>query len=414
MSDISTKSRFPNLGKLSIALLEHTVKPIIGEKAIDEIKSPVVEKNLINSLEIALEKAEKRFISEYGDKEICEVVLNLPLSDLPSVIQAVRTFCSSPNDPTLGQVLSEQLKISFRNLSSERIDSGVSAYIRFLRDELANLSGDVRDKLSVHATLNIQDNTTRIATTMERILANLAIKDNVQPSLEFKRQISKIVTYTYQFSFTPISSEAEAWEKLKETGRNIFLLLSYAFLDACELNTANDFVFLLSLSVFTAQDGYDKLRINLVCHITPFVNIFEELIDTLFNKSSEEFLMRTSKYPSDLKITLNYKYEDNIPYRITRVGTKAIRIDCIDSNAYIVKFPMQTSDVLVYLSSLINGRAVLFDDIDFSKLQPNEIELMNYPNKDRRSKIDISDFTIDPVNPELWELIAKSIQGVKR
>lgn len=178
MSDISTKSRFPNLGKLSIALLEHTVKPIIGEKAIDEIKSPVVEKDLITSLETALEKTEKRFINEYGDKEICEIVLNLPLSNLPSVIQAVRAFYSSPNDSHLGQVLNEQLKANFHNVSSDRIDLGVSTYLRFLRDELANLNGDVREKIAVHATLNIQDNTARMANILDQIRERISDKQD--------------------------------------------------------------------------------------------------------------------------------------------------------------------------------------------------------------------------------------------
>ena len=173
MSDISTKSRFPNLGKLSIAILEHTVKPIIGEKAIDEIKSPVVEKDLITSLGTALEKTEKRFINEYGDKEICEIVLNLPLSNLPTVLQAIRAFYSSPNDSYLGQVLIEQLKAYSHNVSADRIDLGVSAYLRFFRDELANLNGDVREKIAVHATLNIQDNTARIANTLDQILERI-------------------------------------------------------------------------------------------------------------------------------------------------------------------------------------------------------------------------------------------------
>jgi len=182
MPDISTTSRFPNLGKLSIALLEHTVKPIVGEKAIDEIKAPVIEKELINSLKAALAKAEKRFISEYVDTEICKIVLNLPLSNLPSVIQAVRTFYSNPNDSTLGQVLSEQLKAGFRNLSSERIDSGVSTYISFLRDELANLSGDIREKLGIHATFEIQNNTARIADTLDRLEKRLTEQSSLNKS----------------------------------------------------------------------------------------------------------------------------------------------------------------------------------------------------------------------------------------
>lgn len=174
MSNISITSRFPNLGKLSIAILEHTVKPVIGEKAIDEIKSPVVEKNLLNSLETLLEKAEKRFIAQYADREICGIILNLPLSNLPSVVQAVRIFYSNPNDTTLSQILIKQLETLFPKTSSERITSGVSAYIKFLKDELANLNDDIRDKLGIQATLEIQNNTTQIAETLDRIAKNIA------------------------------------------------------------------------------------------------------------------------------------------------------------------------------------------------------------------------------------------------
>jgi len=171
MSD--TSPRFPNLGKLSIALIEHSVKPLIGEKAIEEIKSPVVEKDLLDSLETILEKAEKRFIAQYTDKEICEMVLNLPLSDLPSIVQAVRIFYSNPNDITLNQILVKQLEILFPKIASERIVAGVSAYIKFLKDELVNLNDEIRDKLGVQATLGIQKDTTRMAETLDRIEKNL-------------------------------------------------------------------------------------------------------------------------------------------------------------------------------------------------------------------------------------------------
>ncbi len=172
MSDTEIPNRFPNLGKLSIALLEHTVKPFIGEKAIDEIKSPVVEKELINSLVIALEKTEKRFVSEYSDKEICDVILNLPLSTLPSVTQAIRSFYSSPNEPFFSQILSKQIESVFPRIAPERLDQGISIYIRFLKDELANLNSEIREKLGIYAIFEIRNDTARIANTIERIEKN--------------------------------------------------------------------------------------------------------------------------------------------------------------------------------------------------------------------------------------------------
>lgn len=415
MSDTPTKARFPNLGKLSIALLEHAVKPVIGEKAIDEIKSPAVEKDLQDSLETALEKAEKRFVAEHEhtDKAIREAILNLPLSNLPVVTQAVRAFYSRPNDSALGQVLRDQLKASFPNIPSESIDLGVFTYLRFLRDELVNLSGDVRDKLGAHATLEIQDNTARMANHLERVLGHLETKDT-QPRQVSRRQISKIVTFGRAFGLPSFSSEEQATEALREIARDIHLLLGYAFLDTCEVTAVHDFVYLLSLNVTTEGDGSTTLQLGLVCHITPFVSAFDELVTTLFDKSDQEYLDRTNIYPSDLNIKFSYKWETNIPYRITRVGPKAIRINGLDSNLVTVKFPLRTSDLLVILSAMINGKSVFYDDIDFSSLRPNEIEFIKYTGEAKKHGLDLSDFTIDVSEPESWSITTKGIQRIGR
>lgn len=415
MSDTSTKARFPNLGKLSIALLEYAVKPVIGEKAIDEIKSPVVEKDLQNSLETALEKVEKRFVAEHIDKAICEAVLNLPLSNLPIVTQAVRAFYSRPNDSALGQVLSDQLKASFPNISSERIDSGISAYVRFLRDELANLSGDVRDKLGVHATLGIQDNTARMANTLERVLGQLEAKDTVPSSQTPKSQISKIIEFAREFELPNYSTEEQAEESLRAITRQIHSLLGYAFLDTCEVSPVHDFVYLLSLNVITEKDGSVTLQLRLICHITSLVNTFDEIISILFDKSDQEFLARTGKYPSDLNIKFSYVWAANVPYRITRVGPKAIRVECLDSNHFTVKFPLQTSDLLVILSAMMNGKPVVYDDVNFSGLRPNEVEFMKYTSEAKhRGTFNLSDFTIDVSNPESWSVTTKGVQRNRR
>lgn len=255
---------------------------------------------------------------------------------------------------------------------------------------------------------------------------------------EPEKQLSKIVTFARQFSLEPVPSEKEAWAKLKSIGRNLFTLLGYAFLDTCEVTSSHDFTFLLSLAVFTAQDGYDKFRLSLACHITPFVSAFEELVSILFDKSDEEFLVRTSVYPEDLNIKFNYKWEDNIlPYRIVRVGPKAIRVDCLDSNFVTVEFPLRTSDLLVVLSAIVSGKPIVYDDIDFSSLQQNEIEFMKYIStvyttsggiyttpsleengvdfikyveRTKKHELDLSDFSIDASAPESWNVTTKGIQ----
>lgn len=243
------------------------------------------------------------------------------------------------------------------------------------------------------------------------VLHNLNPARSVLYNSQPKKRFSKIATFFREFDLlTDISSEDQAQEVLRRSARLFHTLLSYAFLDTCEISSVHDFIFLHSLNIVTGQDHSRTVRVGLICHITPFVNTFEELVSTYFDKADQEYLKRTLSYPEDLNIKINYKWADNIPYRIIRTGPKAIRIDCLDSSFFTVKFPLQTSDLLVLLSAMINGRGVLYDDIDFSSLQPNEVEFLNYAEEAKRHGLDLSDFSIDVSEPESWNVATKGIQ----
>jgi DNA-binding CsgD family transcriptional regulator len=179
-----TNSRFPHLGKLSIAILENLVEPVLGEKAMEEIKSPVVQHELHESIIKALQNTEQRFVKEYPDATIRESIINLPLANLPSVIQAVQNFYARPTDTSLEQILYEQLRSNLSRFSSETIKAGVFTYVKILREELVNLSGDIREKLSTIANLNVQDTTARMATTLDRILVHLTAGNKVVDKIE--------------------------------------------------------------------------------------------------------------------------------------------------------------------------------------------------------------------------------------
>jgi hypothetical protein len=366
---------------------------------------PVIEKNLVNSLETALEKTEKRFVGQHADREICEVILNLPLSNLPSVIQAVRTFYSSPNDSFLSRILIEKIKSSFPHISSERVESGVSIYIRLLKDEFVNLNGDIRDKLNVHATLGIQDNTSRMANILEKLLEQTTPK-----GASTYNQRAKLTIFSKSFRLPTFSSEQQALEALHRISQEIFMLLGFAFLDTCEINTSHDFNFLLSLKVLTEKDKSETLQIELICHITAFVDIFDELITLLLDKSEQEFKSRAKKYPSDLSVRMDYRWKENIPYRAVRLGRKELRFDCLDSDFFTIKSPLETSDLLVVISAMLNGKLVNFDNIDFSNLPNNESELLKYIKIAQTYGLDISAFDIDVLKPETWNVATTGMQ----
>jgi hypothetical protein len=173
-------TRFPNLGKLSLAILENLVEPILGEKAIDEIKTPVVQRELRDSLSNALELTEKRFVVEYKDANVREAILSLPVATMPDVEQAVQAFYSRPTDPTLAQVLANQITSDFPNLSPAQVVLGVTAYLRIIREELVNISGEVREKLNTLANLNVEDNTARMANTLDQMLERMSSKETVE------------------------------------------------------------------------------------------------------------------------------------------------------------------------------------------------------------------------------------------
>ena len=203
MSNNQKKSRFPNLGSLSVAILEHLVEPALGEKAIGEIKAPVVEKDLLNALASALQNTEKRLANEYKDNEISKAIFSLPLANLPSVLQAVRNFYSQPNDPSFSQVLFEQFTTNFPNFSKSRVEFGISIYINFLREEFVNLPGNIREKLSTLSLLNVQNNTERMADTLERIEQHFITQEKPVDLNDPARKEHTSVTIT--FSLLPIN-----------------------------------------------------------------------------------------------------------------------------------------------------------------------------------------------------------------
>jgi hypothetical protein len=146
---------FPDLGKLSIAILEALVKPVIGEEAIKVLKAPAKEKELRSALASALQEAERRFKMEYKDMELCQALLDLPLSNLPSIQMGLRVFYNHPANPRFRQLLEHQLFTDYSHLDHGRIEKAVEVYLVILRQELISVSDEMRQKLVAWSLLGI-------------------------------------------------------------------------------------------------------------------------------------------------------------------------------------------------------------------------------------------------------------------
>jgi diguanylate cyclase (GGDEF)-like protein len=167
----------PNLGKLSIAILEHFLEPIIGEKAIDVAYAPAYQKYITDSISSALEQAEFFLATYYPDKVFSQCLLDLPLATLPSIKDAVWDFYSNPNDYKLYEVITKKFRQDYPNIPIENIDDGVDVYIRILQRELANIDGDVREKLIAQSVFEIQNNTKNLANSLSMIETRLKQED---------------------------------------------------------------------------------------------------------------------------------------------------------------------------------------------------------------------------------------------
>ena len=86
---VSDKKHLPDLGKTFVAILEHYITKVIGDSAKDEIKKTHERKNLREQLEKVFIHTEQRFIAEFDDQKLCDAIINLPITNLPSLVTAV-------------------------------------------------------------------------------------------------------------------------------------------------------------------------------------------------------------------------------------------------------------------------------------------------------------------------------------
>jgi hypothetical protein len=176
------QSRYPDLGKLSLALLEHVTEPVLGSTTQKLLKAPAVERELQESLQRVLVHTEQRFIAECQDEDLRQAVLSLPLADIQSVKEAVRDFYNRPIDSTLSDILHHRLAADFPQLPETRIRTAVAGYLAILRQELVAFSGHVRDPLNALALQDIQKNTAQIVELLKSTQAAEVGNNTVTPT----------------------------------------------------------------------------------------------------------------------------------------------------------------------------------------------------------------------------------------
>ena len=180
-SSNSRASRYPNIGNLTIALLEHVVEPILGKDFIKELKLPYTNKQLRNKFRDALFAAEKEFIQKNRGSEISEGLVQLHIADRDSIQKAFWHFIEKPTSPDFPRALYKQICANYPHIPDNERISATNGYLKILQAEIVNIDREVREKVSAAVLLSLLDHvksidqhTQRIANKLDRVIDLLA------------------------------------------------------------------------------------------------------------------------------------------------------------------------------------------------------------------------------------------------
>lgn len=166
-------SRFPDLGKLSLALIENAVAPVLGKETIQVIKGPYSNRQLYEKLCEILAEAERRFYEQSTNKRIASGLAQLKLSDLESVRKFFWEFVENPARPDFSNALETQFRSDYPTLAENIRREAVNLYIQILQDEIIVLDSNTREKLCVVALKNIATGVSQIAANTGRMVNQL-------------------------------------------------------------------------------------------------------------------------------------------------------------------------------------------------------------------------------------------------
>lgn len=191
----SDSQRIPHIGKLGISIIEHIVEPILGRKAIEELRKPLAQKELMKLLRAASVRAESRFTQEHPDKEISRGLMDIRLSDLPSLQEAFAEYYNRPVATQLENVLCKQLASDFPFTESERIRLAARFFLSILRQELVVVEKELQERMAAVSLLNIEENTSNTNRILEQVgVKQIDLVEQIKRLLESEQVKGKLLS----------------------------------------------------------------------------------------------------------------------------------------------------------------------------------------------------------------------------
>ena len=162
-------AHYPNLGKLTLAIIEHSIEPVLGKDAVAVIGEPHSNRELYNKLCEALVRAEEHFIKETPDAKLAAGLMQLQLANSESVRKAFWEFAKDPVNPDLPILIYKQFSRDYSSIPDSSRQSAVARYRKILMGELINIDDGIRQRISSVALLSIQTDVENIANTLGSI-----------------------------------------------------------------------------------------------------------------------------------------------------------------------------------------------------------------------------------------------------
>lgn len=124
---------YERLSKLSLAILGSFMESNLGVQLVDEGRKQNVE-----AFTKALQNTEERFINEYADRQLAQMLLTPRITESElRLLKVVTEYYVQPTNPTFADVLKEILIGKFIYVPPGQIRDAVDFFMRILTEELA-------------------------------------------------------------------------------------------------------------------------------------------------------------------------------------------------------------------------------------------------------------------------------------
>ncbi len=166
----------------------------LGEEELGRrLEAWLQEADGARELAAALERAEAYFLDHVQDPALRQWAVDLPLRDLPSLLEALERLPDDPDEDALEAALREAIRRDWRGLSEAQVDHGVRTYLAALRRALLPVEGQALAVVG-RAVLRVEEEVARLREALEAWARREQVRIDRSVRIEGAVQYAAVVT----------------------------------------------------------------------------------------------------------------------------------------------------------------------------------------------------------------------------